>query len=73
MVRMELKALEEKYPNVHTHSNLVTEEELMPFETRQNQLAAVDYIVFVLTYDGNMTKAVQGHRKYQGFRKLLIW
>ena len=49
---------------------LLDPSELMPIKNHSTQMAALDYMVslesdiFFPTYDGNMAKVVEGHRRY---------
>ncbi|ONM55704.1 Prolyl oligopeptidase family protein [Zea mays] len=72
-----MAALTSAYPNV------VRKETLLPwevglFQNHSSQMAALDYMVslesdvFIPTYDGNMAKVVEGHRRYLGFRKTVL-
>ena len=62
-----LKAL---FPNLHTKETISSKEELAPFSKYSSRMAALDFIVstasdvFIPTFDGNMAKLVEGHRRY---------
>lgn len=66
------------YPNLVRKETLLEPSDLMYFQNHSSQMAALDYLVslesdiFVPTYDGNMAKVVEGHRRFLGFKRTIL-
>ncbi|KAL1541708.1 Rhamnogalacturonan I rhamnosyltransferase 1 [Salvia divinorum] len=73
-----LSTLISSYPNLVWKETLLEPSDLMFFQNHSSQMAALDYLVslesdiFVPTYDGNMAKVVEGHRRYLGYKKTIL-
>lgn len=73
-----LKDLRTAFPRLVRKETLLDSEDLHQYENHSSQMAALDYLVsissdiFIPTYDGNMAKVVEGHRRYLGFRKSIV-
>ena len=77
-----LKAFQTLNPRVNpsqvTKETLASEDEMAPFQAYSNRMAAIDYLVsvesdvFLPTYDGNMARVVEGHRRFEGHRKTIV-
>lgn len=69
-----LAALRTAFPQIVKKEMLLDPEELRQFQNHSSQMAALDFMVsiasdiFVPTYDGNMARLVEGHRRYLGFK-----
>ncbi|KAJ7953855.1 O-fucosyltransferase family protein [Quillaja saponaria] len=73
-----LAALRAAFPHIVKKEKLLGPGELLQFQNHTSQMAALDFMVsvasntFVPTYDGNMAKLVEGHRRYSGFKKTIL-
>ncbi|KAK8966828.1 hypothetical protein KSP40_PGU016124 [Platanthera guangdongensis] len=73
-----LTNLRAAFPRLVRKEMLLDPEDLRQYQNHSSQMAALDYMVsissdiFIPTYDGNMAKVVQGHRRYLGFRKSIV-
>ncbi|CAM0150980.1 unnamed protein product [Urochloa decumbens] len=65
-----LAALRAAYPKIVKKEKILSPDELRPFQNHSTQMAALDYMVslasdiFIPSYDGNMARVVEGHRRY---------
>ncbi|KAK4279998.1 hypothetical protein QN277_011684 [Acacia crassicarpa] len=66
------------FPNLVKKETLLEPSDLQYFQNHTSQMAALDYLaslesdIFIPTYDGNMAKVVEGHRRFLGFKKTII-
>lgn len=73
-----MASLKAAYPNLVRKETLLGQDDLRFFQNHSSQMAALDYLVslesdiFVPTFDGNMAKVVEGHRRYLGFKKTIL-
>ncbi|CAM8879773.1 unnamed protein product [Rhodiola kirilowii] len=72
-----LAVLRSTFPHIVKKDMLLDTEELQQFKNHTSQMAALDFMVstasniFIPTYDGNMARLVEGHRRYLGFKKTI--
>ncbi|XP_061370884.1 rhamnogalacturonan I rhamnosyltransferase 1-like [Gastrolobium bilobum] len=73
-----LAQLRAKFPRIVKKETLLARDELQQFQNHSSQMAALDFMVsvasntFIPSYDGNMAKLVEGHRRYSGFEKSIL-
>ncbi|KAA0058020.1 GDP-fucose protein O-fucosyltransferase [Cucumis melo var. makuwa] len=73
-----MAALAKAFPKLVRKETLLEPSELSFFQNHSSQMSALDYLVslesdiFVPTYDGNMAKVVEGHRRFLGFKKTIL-
>ncbi|KAL8217621.1 hypothetical protein R6Q57_020994 [Mikania cordata] len=73
-----MDSLEDAYPKLVRKETLLRAADLQYFQNHSSQMVALDYLVslesdiFVPTYDGNMAKVVEGHRRFLGFKKTIL-
>ncbi|KAL0363908.1 UNVERIFIED_CONTAM: Rhamnogalacturonan I rhamnosyltransferase 1 [Sesamum angustifolium] len=72
-----LAALRAAFPRILKKEMLLEPDDLRQFQNHSSQMAALDFMVsvasniFIPTYDGNMARVVEGHRRYRGFKKTI--
>ncbi|KAI4374505.1 hypothetical protein MLD38_012491 [Melastoma candidum] len=73
-----MASLASAYPRLVQKETLLQPSDLRFFQNHSSQMAALDYMVslesdiFVPTFDGNMAKVVEGHRRFLGFKKTIV-
>ncbi|CAL5188803.1 unnamed protein product [Lathyrus oleraceus] len=73
-----LAQLRAAFPKLVKKETLLDRDDLQYFQNHSSQMAALDFMVsvasntFIPTYDGNMARLVEGHRRYSNFRKTIL-